>query len=87
VRNNANCANRKKPSEYLQSQILVDTMVFSAEGLRHLVAEVGASQVVYGTDVPYNWPVTVDLVLDAPFLSDADKIAILNGNLARRLRI
>jgi aminocarboxymuconate-semialdehyde decarboxylase len=67
VRANANCANKKKPSEYLKSQVLIDTMVFSDEGLRHLVAEVGVNQVVYGTDVPFNWPVTVDLVLDASF--------------------
>jgi aminocarboxymuconate-semialdehyde decarboxylase len=87
VRGNANCANKKKPSEYLKSQILIDTMVFSDEGLRHLVAEVGVGQVVYGTDVPFNWPVTVDLVLKAKVLSDADKAAILSGNLTRLLRI
>jgi len=87
VRSNANCANRRKPSEYLKSQIVVDTMVFSEEGLRHLVAEVGVGQIVYGTDVPFNWPVTVDLVLDAPFLSDTDKEAILSGNLMKLLRI
>ena len=52
VRSNANCANKKKPSEYLKSQIVVDTMVFSPEGLRHLVAEMGVGQIVYGTDVP-----------------------------------
>jgi predicted TIM-barrel fold metal-dependent hydrolase len=45
------------------------------------------SQIVYGTDIPFNWPVTVDLVLKAPFLSDADKEAILGGNLMRLLRI
>src|SRR5687767_1071954 len=87
VRPNANCANKRKPSEYLRSQILIDTMVFSEEGLRHLVAEVGISQIVYGTDVPFNWPVTVDLVLNASFLSDADKVAILSGNLMKLLRI
>jgi aminocarboxymuconate-semialdehyde decarboxylase len=70
VRANANCANKRRPSEYLRSQVLVDTMVFSEEGLRHLVAEVGVSQIVYGTDVPFNWPVTVDLILNAAFLSD-----------------
>jgi aminocarboxymuconate-semialdehyde decarboxylase len=87
VRSNANCANTKKPSEYLKSQIVADTMVFSDEGLRHLVAEMGVSQVVYGTDVPFNWPVTVDLVLNASFLSDADKEAILSRNLMKLLRI
>lgn len=62
-------------------------MVFSDEGLRHLVAEVGVGQVVYGTDVPFNWPVTVDLVVNAKFLTDADKELILSGNLRRLLRI
>jgi aminocarboxymuconate-semialdehyde decarboxylase len=87
VRNNAKCANKKKPSEYLKSQIFIDTMVFSDEGLRHLVAEVGVNNVVYGTDVPFNWPVTVDLVLNAKYLSDADKVAILSGNLQKLLKI
>ena len=71
----------------MRSQVMVDTMVFSEEGLRHLVAEMGVSQVAYGTDVPFNWPVTVDLVLNAKFLSDADKTAILSGNLMKLLRI
>ncbi len=87
VRNNANCANKRKPSEIMKSQVVIDTMVFSDEGLRHLVAEMGVSQVVYGTDVPFNWPVTVDLVLNAKWLSDVDKTAILSGNLAKLLRI
>jgi aminocarboxymuconate-semialdehyde decarboxylase len=87
VRPGANCANKKKPSEYLKSQVLIDTMVFSDEGLRHLVAEVGAGQVVYGTDVPFNWPVTVDLVLNATYLTAADKEAILGGNLVKLLRM
>ncbi|OFW05458.1 MAG: hypothetical protein A3I61_14690 [Acidobacteria bacterium RIFCSPLOWO2_02_FULL_68_18] len=87
VRTNANCANKKRPKEYLRSQVLVDTMVFSDEGLRHLVSEMGVSQVVYGTDNPLNWPVTVDLVLDASWLSSADKEAILGGNLTKLLRI
>jgi aminocarboxymuconate-semialdehyde decarboxylase len=86
-RGNAKCANKKKPSEYLRSNIVIDTMVFSDEGLRHLVAEAGVGQVVYGTDVPFNWPVTVDLVLNAKYLSDADKTAILSGNLTRLLHI
>jgi aminocarboxymuconate-semialdehyde decarboxylase len=87
VRAGANCANKRRPRDYFKRELLVDTMVFSDEGLRHLVAEVGVGQIVYGTDVPFNWPVTVDLVLNATWLSDADKTAILSGNLARLLRI
>jgi aminocarboxymuconate-semialdehyde decarboxylase len=87
VRGNAGCANTRSPRDYFRRELLIDTMVFSEEGLRHLVAEVGVGQIVYGTDVPYNWPVTVDLVLHAPFLSEADKAAILGGNLAKMLRI
>ena len=86
-RGNAKCANTKKPSEYLRSNIIIDTMVFSDEGLRHLVAEAGVGQVVYGTDVPFNWPVTVDLVLNAKFLSDAEKAAILSTNLMKLLKM
>ncbi len=45
VRGNAKCANKKRPREYMKSQILVDTMILSDEGLRHLVAEMGAGQI------------------------------------------
>ena len=62
-------------------------MVFHEEGLRHLVAEVGVGQIFYGTDYPYDWPVGVDFVLNASFLSNADKEAILGGNLIKLLRI
>jgi aminocarboxymuconate-semialdehyde decarboxylase len=86
-RDDANCANKRKPSEYFKEQIIVDSMVFSSEGLRHLVAETGVSQVVYGSDIPYTWPDTIDVIVEAPFLSDADKEAILGGNLRRLLRI
>jgi aminocarboxymuconate-semialdehyde decarboxylase len=87
VREDAGCANQRKPSEYFKDQIVVDSMVFSAEGLRHLVAETGVSQVVYGSDIPYFWPDTIDIIAAASFLSDADKEAILGGNLKRMLRI
>jgi hypothetical protein len=39
----------KKPTEYLR-QLYYDPMVFTPEGLRRLVAEVGASQIVLGRD-------------------------------------
>jgi aminocarboxymuconate-semialdehyde decarboxylase len=87
VRDDANCANKRKPSEYFKDQVVVDSMVFSSEGLRHLVAETGVTQVVYGSDQPYFWPDTIDIIAEAPFLTNQDKEAILGGNLKRLLRI
>ena len=43
---------KKLPGEYFKEQIYCDTVVYSSEALRHLVAEVGADHVVYGTDFP-----------------------------------
>jgi aminocarboxymuconate-semialdehyde decarboxylase len=73
---------KKKPSEYV-NQLYFDAMVFSGEGLRHLVSQVGASQLMLGTDHPIPWEVApVDHVLGAP-ISDKDKLAILGGNAAK----
>src|SRR5947208_573548 len=78
---------KKTPTEYL-GQMYYDTMVFTPEGLRHLAAEVGASQLVIGTDFPYPWTKTaVDHVLGTPGLSDEQKIAILGGTAAALLGI
>jgi aminocarboxymuconate-semialdehyde decarboxylase len=78
---------KKKPSEYMK-QLYYDTMVFNPEGVRHLVAEVGPSQLVVGTDFPYPWTTTaVDLILETPGLSDAERIAILGGTAAKLLDV
>jgi aminocarboxymuconate-semialdehyde decarboxylase len=87
VRQIAKCANKRHLREYFKQQILVDSMIFSEEGLRHLVAEIGVSQIVYGTDTPYNWPAGIDLIVHAAFLKDAEKEAILGGNIMKLLRI
>jgi aminocarboxymuconate-semialdehyde decarboxylase len=86
-RQGQNCIIKKKPSDYLRSNILADEMVFSEEGVRHLVAEMGAGQVVFGTDTPFNWPVSVDPIVNNKLLSNAEKEAVLGGNLAKVLRI
>jgi aminocarboxymuconate-semialdehyde decarboxylase len=86
-RSGTKCIQKRKPSEYMRQNILADTMVFSNEGVRHLVAEMGVSQVVFGTDLPFDWPVNVDLIVDHPTLSDADKEAILGGTLIKLLRL
>lgn len=86
VRPNAKCVNKKHPREYLRDQIMADSMVFSAEGIRHLVAEMGPTQVVYGTDMPYVWPDTIDAILEAE-IPDAQKEAVLGGNLVKLLKL
>jgi aminocarboxymuconate-semialdehyde decarboxylase len=86
-RPNQNCIIKRKPTDYLRQNILADSMVFTDDGLRHLVAEMGAGQVVYGTDIPFGWPAPVDFVLNAKTLTDADKEQILGGNLVKLLRI
>lgn len=78
---------KKNPSEYLK-QLYFDSMVFTAEGLRHLVAETGASQIILGTDFPFNWTTeAVDHILRTPGLSDTEKEAILGGTAVKLLRI
>jgi aminocarboxymuconate-semialdehyde decarboxylase len=80
---NPNITLKKKPSEYL-NQLYFDAMVFTPEGLRHLVAQVGASQVVLGTDHPIPWEQhPVDHVFATTTLSDKQMVAILGGNAAR----
>ena len=80
-------ALKKPPSEYLK-QLFFDSIVFSPEGLRHLVAECGASQIMIGTDSPIPWVKNpVDHVLETPGLSDAERIAILGGTAAKLLRL
>lgn len=77
---------KKKPSDYLK-QIYIDSLVFTGEGLRHLVAEVGSSQIMVGTDSHVPWVQDpVGHVLGAP-ITDADKIAILGGNAARLIKL
>ena len=74
---------KKKPTEYL-NQLYFDALVFTPEGLRHLVAQVGASQIMLGTDHPIPWEEhPVDHVFATTTLSDKEKIAILGGNAAK----
>jgi predicted TIM-barrel fold metal-dependent hydrolase len=42
---------------------------------------------VYGSDMPFNWPDTIDLIVNAQFLNAQQKEAILGGNLVRLLKI
>ena len=80
-------AAQAQTEQYLR-QLYFDSMVFTAEGLRHLAAEVGTSQIVMGTDSPFPWTKTsVDHILDTPGFSDAERIAMLGGTAAKLLAI
>jgi hypothetical protein len=62
--------------------------VFTPEALRHLVATVGAGQVMIGTDYGFPWVKDpVGHVLATPDLSSADKIDILGGTASKLLRL
>ncbi len=80
---------KKNPTAYLKDgQLFFDTIVFTPEALRHLIAESGVGQIMVGTDYPFPWTSTeVDLVLSTPGLSDADRIAILGGTAQKLMGI
>ena len=69
-------------------QLYYDSILFTSEGLRHLIANAGASQVVIGTDFPYIWNTTpVDHIMNTPGLSTAERRAILGETAAKLLGI
>jgi aminocarboxymuconate-semialdehyde decarboxylase len=80
---------KKQPTAYLRDdQLYFDTIVFTPEALRHLIAETGPDRIMIGTDYPFPWTSTeVDLVLATPGLSDEQRIAILGGTAAKLLGI
>src|SRR5258708_6104662 len=76
---------KKKPTDYLK-QLYYDSLVFTPEPLRHLAAQVAASQIVMGTDDPFGWTRTsVDHILATPELTDAQKTGMLGQTAARLL--
>jgi len=82
---NAEIQLKKKPTEYL-NQLHFDALVFTPEALRHLVAQVGASQIMLGSDHPFPWEQhPVDHIFATTTLGDLEKIAILGGNATRLL--
>jgi aminocarboxymuconate-semialdehyde decarboxylase len=75
----------RPPTEYLK-RLYYDSIVFTPEALRHLAAEVGASQIVMGTDYPYPWvSEPVEHILQTPGLTDVEREAVLGGTAAALL--
>jgi aminocarboxymuconate-semialdehyde decarboxylase len=78
---------KKLPTEYLK-QLYYDSVLFTPEDMRHLIAVVGASQVVVGTDYPTLWNRTpVDRILAVPGLKDEERISIFSNTAAKLLKI
>jgi aminocarboxymuconate-semialdehyde decarboxylase len=78
---------KKPPTEYLK-QLYYDSVLFTPEDMRHLIAVVGASQVVVGTDYPTLWNRTpVDRILAVPGLNDEERMGIFSSTAAKLLRI
>jgi aminocarboxymuconate-semialdehyde decarboxylase len=77
----------KRPTEYLK-QIYFDSLIFSPEAIRHLVAQVGAGQVVLGSDYPYPWQMQpVDHIFASASLNDEEKADILGRTAAKLLNL
>src|SRR3954468_11354885 len=84
---NADIKLKKAPTEYLK-QIYFDSLIFSPEAIRHLVAQVGAGQVVLGSDYPYPWQLRpVDHIFASASLGDEEKADILGNTAAKLLKI
>ena len=78
---------KKLPTEYLK-QLYFDSVLFTPEDMRHLIAVVGASQVVVGTDYPTLWNRTpVDRILAVPGLKDEERISIFGTTAAKLLKL
>ena len=76
---------KKEPTEYLK-QFYFDSLIFSPEAIRHLVAQVGVGQIVLGSDYPYPWQLQpVDHIFASASLSDDDKADILGRTAAKLL--
>jgi predicted TIM-barrel fold metal-dependent hydrolase len=78
---------QKQPTEYLK-QIYFDSLIFTPEAIRHLAAQVGASQIVLGSDYPYLWQMApVDHIFACDSLSDDQKADILGRTAAKLFQI
>jgi aminocarboxymuconate-semialdehyde decarboxylase len=80
---------KKKPTEYIRGgQLYFDSIMFTGEGMRHLIAEAGIDHVVLGTDYPFPWNTApVDHIMSIPGLSDEDRVKILGATAAKLLGI
>lgn len=76
------------PSRYLR-QVWFDSVVYEPDTLRHLVDRVGTSQVVLGTDYPFDMGSyrVHELLAGVPGLTAADRADLLGRNASRLLKL
>ncbi len=81
-------AIQKKPSEYLK-QIYFDSLVYSPQQLCALIAQVGASQIVVGTDYAFDMGDydVHELIESVAGLSEEARAQMLGGNAQRLLQL
>lgn len=84
VRPEAAADTKLKPSEHLK-RIWFDSVVYDPMALRHLIDRVGVTQVVVGTDYPFDMGhYDMHGLVDATAgLSEEERAAILGGNAAK----
>lgn len=83
------CQNiRKAPTDYLK-QIFFDTIVHNPNQLQQLINQVGASQVVLGTDYPFDMGDAnpLDLIASLKDLSHLEQAEIIGLNAASLLNL
>jgi aminocarboxymuconate-semialdehyde decarboxylase len=86
VRPEARAGAKRAPIEYLR-EMWFDSVVYEPQALKHLVDVVGATQIVIGTDYPFDMGHydPRGLVAATPDLTDTDRARILGGNAAALL--
>jgi aminocarboxymuconate-semialdehyde decarboxylase len=86
VRPEAHAGAQSRPIDYLR-RLWFDTLVYEPEALRHLVSVVGASQLVVGSDYPFDMGHydPHGLLAATPGLDESQLAAILGGNAASLL--
>ncbi|MDQ6672246.1 MAG: amidohydrolase [Chloroflexota bacterium] len=74
------------PSHYLR-RVWVDALVYQPENVAHIIRTLGASQVVLGTDYPFDMGEErpLELLAAVADLSEADRERIKSGNALRLL--
>jgi predicted TIM-barrel fold metal-dependent hydrolase len=75
-------AARRTPNIYLAT-----TAVMEPHWIRQAVRELGAEQVLFGSNAPHVWPITQLMVVHQAELSEADERKVLGENAARLYRL